>query len=103
MDLLYDLRRRSLQATPALLACLAVAYFGYHAVQGGRGLMAYARLSQETALAEQVLALTEAERERLERRVGLLHPDRLDADMLDERARETLGLVHPDEAVMFRR
>ena len=103
MDLLYDLRRRLLQAAPALLACLAVAYFGYHAIQGGRGLVAYARLSQEVARAEQVLQLTEAERSRLARRVGLLHPEHLDADMLDERAREALGLLHPDEVVIFAR
>jgi cell division protein FtsB len=103
MDLLYEFRRWSLQATPALLACLAVAYFGYHAVQGGRGLMAYARSSQDVVRAEQVLKLTEAERERLERRVRLLHPEHLDPDMLDERAREALGVLHPDEAVMFLR
>jgi cell division protein FtsB len=103
MDLLYEFRRWSLQATPALLACLAVAYFAYHAVQGGRGLMAYVRLNHEVARAEQVLKLTEAERERLRRRVELLHPEHLDPDMLDERARETLGLMHPDEVVVFQR
>jgi cell division protein FtsB len=101
MDALYALRRWAIQATPAFLASLAVAYFGYHALQGGRGLMAYARLNQEVALAEQVLRLAEAERLRLERRVGLLNPQQLDPDMLDERARETLGLLHPDEVVMF--
>jgi len=103
MDLLYLCRRWSLQAAPAFLASLAVAYFGYHALQGGRGLMAYARLSQEAAKAEQVLRLTEAERDRLERRVSLLNPQHLDADMLNERARETLGLVHPDEVVLLSR
>lgn len=103
MELLYQLRRRALLATPAALASLAVAYFGYHAVQGGRGLVAYARLSQEVARAEQVLKRTEAERQRLEQRVTLLHPERVDPDMLDERIRETLGLVHPDDAVLLRR
>ena len=42
-------------------------------------------------------------RERLRRRVELLHPEHLDPDMLDERARETLGLMHPDEVVVFQR
>lgn len=92
-----------MQAAPALLASLGVVYFGYHAIYGSRGLVAYAGLSQEVARAEQVLKLTEAERERLQKRVKLLHPDGLDPDMLDERIRETLGLVHPDEVVVLKR
>jgi len=101
MSLVRELRRHAVAAaTPVICAC-AIFYFGYHLVEGDRGLYAYGRLTQEIALARQALAETAAERRRLERRVSLLRPDGLDTDMLDEQARFGLGLIGRDEMVII--
>jgi cell division protein FtsB len=40
-------------------------------------------------------------REVLARQVGLLRPENLNRDMLDEQVRRTLGLTHPDDVVIY--
>ena len=83
------------------LGICAAAYFAYHAIQGDRGLMAWARLSLEveTSLGEREdLA---RRRGALEHRVKLLHPESLDPDILDERARVMLNFGYPNELVIF--
>ena len=45
--------------------------------------------------------MVRSEREALEHRVSLLHPQTLDADMLDEMARRVLGLGRPDEIIIL--
>jgi cell division protein FtsB len=83
------------------LAMLATAYFGYHTIQGDRGLIAYAHTAMEIKRMEAELAVIAAERQRLAARADLLHPDRVEPDMLDEQVRRTLGLAHPDELIVF--
>ncbi len=101
MTLLDEIGRRArTAATPVICAC-AIAYFGYHLVEGDRGLHTYARLTQEIAQVRQDVAKTAEERRQLERRVALLRPDGLDLDMLDEQARRVLGEVGPDDVVLF--
>jgi cell division protein FtsB len=101
MEFWYPLshRLRSLLA-PAICA-LAVVYFGYHVIQGEKGLIAYARLVAEVERVEIGLAARQAEHERLAAKVALLGPDHIDPDMLDEQVRRYLGLAHPDEIVIF--
>ena len=83
--------------------CLAVlAYFGYHAVYGQRGFLAYLDVSREKAALEQELATLQDRRERLEARVAILRPESLDPDLLDERIRAVLGYAETDEIVIFR-
>jgi cell division protein FtsB len=102
MGLWTEFRRRSVPAlTPAICAC-AIAYFGYHALEGERGLQTYRRLNAAIAESRATLAETTAERRRLEQRVALLRADGLDLDMIDELARGTLGLVRPDELVILK-
>ncbi|SLN54547.1 FtsB family cell division protein [Oceanibacterium hippocampi] len=101
MGLIFEIRRRVLASLTPMFCLLAVVYFGYHIIEGDRGLFAYLRLKHEIDTASHTLAVVTAEREKLERRVALLHPDGLDIDLLDERARATLGLSHPDDAVIF--
>ena len=79
---------------------LVIAYFGYHLVQGENGLSAYARLSQDLVRVEAQYRTAVAERERLEKRVALLHPSHIDADLLEERAREVLGVAHRDDVII---
>lgn len=96
----HDAKRRLRSAIlPALLVCVVV-YFGYHTVQGGNGLIAYARKDAQTKRAEIELAELVAERRLLERRANQLRPESLDPDMLDEQARWMLGLAHPDEVIL---
>jgi cell division protein FtsB len=41
-----------------------------------------------------------SERERLDKRVGLMRPDSIDPDMLDELARANLGFAKPGDLVI---
>ncbi|HYH23558.1 MAG TPA: septum formation initiator family protein [Azospirillum sp.] len=84
---------------PAIGSCV-VAYFVYYAVQGDRGLIALKHLQGEIAQAQSVLEQVRGERERMERRAQLLHTDRLDRDMLDERARTMLSLTHQNDVIL---
>ncbi len=85
---------------PALGACL-VAYFAYHAVQGDHGFLARTHLNAELAQAEATLADLRAERAVLEHRAGLLSPEHIDPDLLEERVRVMLNYAHPDEVIYF--
>lgn len=84
---------------PAACIC-AMAYFGYHALQGNSGLLSLPHYRAQ----QQQLALTAASvaerREALEHRVALLARGGADPDLADELVRENLGLVRPDEVVV---
>ncbi len=101
MSLLYEVRRRARAAALPLIAALALGYFGYHAVQGDRGVLTWLQLKQEVAATGAELEAARAARLGLERRVALLKPEGLDRDMLDERARAVLGLARADEVVFL--
>ena len=68
-------------------------YFGYHAVIGSRGLLAWRQLNQDIAATERELAAARAERQALEDKVRRLRPDSLDPDLIDELARRHLSLA----------
>ncbi|MBM3518648.1 MAG: septum formation initiator family protein [Alphaproteobacteria bacterium] len=103
MNPLHHARRRlRLVVVPAACALIGV-YFGYHLVQGDRGLVAWLDLSQRIKRSETRLEVLSAERAERERRVALLRPDSLDRDLLDEQARRLLGVGHADEVVLLRR
>jgi len=100
MRVVHELRRRGRAVAGPVLGISLVCYFAYHLFVGDRGLLAWMELTQELRDAKATLAALDAERETLTRRVGLLQPDHLDPDMLDERARATLNLVGPNEVVI---
>ena len=101
MTILHEIQSRArLIAPPVIAACLA-AYFGYHAIQGERGLLVWLSLKQDLAQARATqMALAET-RTALERRVMLLRPDSLDPDMLDERAHAVLNYGREDEVIIL--
>jgi len=101
MTVAMEIRKRLPAVFVPLLSISLMAYFGYHLVVGERGLKAWARLNQEISVAKAGFAQIHAERQALERDVGLLSPDHIDRDMLDERARAVLNLVGPNEVVIF--
>lgn len=101
MPLLREIRTKARQITPPVIGACLVAYFAYHAVQGERGLLAWWRLQQDLGEAKAEEARLADERARLELRVGLLNPDHLDTDMLDERAHAVLNYGRDDEYVIL--
>lgn len=95
-----EIRRKLPQVLAPLFGAATMAYFGYHAVQGDRGLIAWWNLRYEIEKANFELAEVTAERQALEHKVGLLRPESLDRDMLEERARIMLGAVHADDLII---
>ncbi len=99
MSILREIRQRIRHVAAALLFASLTAYFGYHAVQGERGLLAWLALTARIETARIVLAEVGAERDEWRHRVSLLRPQSLDLDLLDERARAVLGLGQAGEIV----
>src|SRR5436190_22029995 len=93
------LRPRQILA-PVIFATV-FGYFGYHLVNGDRGLRAMPHLQREVLVAEQNLAEAEATRKIWERRVAALRNQSLDPDMLEERARVLLNFARKDDIVIF--
>src|SRR6516164_6011710 len=85
-----------------IVAALFIGYFGVNAYTGKNGINARQELDQEIADLASEVERVKAERERWERRVALLKSDRIDPDMLDERARALLGFADPRDVVMLR-
>jgi len=81
------------------LAALMVGYFGVNAYTGKYGLNARQELDQENIALTSELARLKKERTEGEQRVSLLRSDRVDPDMLDERARFQLDYVNPHDLV----
>lgn len=94
-------RLKSILAGFALYAMAAamVGYFGINAYTGKYGLNARQELDQEIIALTSELARLKRERAEGEQRVSLLRSDRVDPDMLDERARYQLDYAHPRDLV----
>jgi cell division protein FtsB len=84
-----------------LFAALFIGYFGVNAFTGNHGLRAQADLEQQLASMQADLGRLKAERSLWERRVALLRSDKIDPDMLDERARALLGYVDPRDLTLL--
>lgn len=87
-------------AAPAVFLSL-VAYCGWNAVQGDHGLQAFARRQEQLKAMQAELVRVQAEQQVWERRVAGLRVQRLDPDMLDERARAMLNVADPGDLVML--
>ncbi len=98
-----EIKRHSVAAIVPVICIAAIAYFGYHAVEGEHGLNAFTRLTLQIQDTRAALAEVTAERKTLERRVSLLRADALDADMLEEQAHRNLGLLSQREMVILGR
>jgi cell division protein FtsB len=82
-----------------MMAAALVGYFGVNAYTGKYGLNARQELDQEIIALTSELARLKRERLEGERRVSLLRSDRIDPDMLDERARFQLDYADPHDLV----
>src|SRR3954469_17456926 len=81
------------------IAAAIVGYFGINAYTGKYGLNARQELDQEIIALTSELARLKRERADGEQRVSLLRSDRVDPDMLDERARYQLEYANPRDLV----
>ena len=81
------------------MAAALIGYFGVNAYTGKYGLNARQELDQEIIALTDELARLKRERADSEHRVSLLRTDRLDPDMLDERARYQLDYANPHDLV----
>jgi cell division protein FtsB len=85
-------------------AALLVGYFGVNAYTGNHGLKAKQSLDQQIAQLMHERDMLRAEHAKWARRVALLKSERLDPDMLDERARALLDYVdHRDLVLQIQR
>lgn len=101
MDLRHEMRRRLRHAAVPVVCACAVAYFGFHALQGDHGLITYLRYGQYIGSLQAEYDQTLKVRENLEHRVSLLRSKSLDPDLLEERARDVLGFAHPNDRVIY--
>ncbi len=85
-----------------IFAALFIGYFAVNAFTGNHGLRAQQDLDQQLAGMQSELKTIKAERAVWERRVALLRSDRLDPDMLDERARALIGYTDARDLVLLR-
>lgn len=93
---------RSLQHIFVALSCALLGlYFGYHTVYGKYGLEAQSSVDERRAYVDQRLLSLRAVHDRLRREIALLDPERPDAGMVEELARETLGFAYPDERILI--
>ena len=95
-----EIKRRLKAAIAPLIFLSLVGYFGWNAVQGNHGLVAYAQRQQllTQALADQ--AQSKADKDAWDLRVSALRSRHLDADMLDERSRAMLNLANPNDIIV---
>lgn len=84
-----------------IFAALFIGYFAVNAFTGNHGLRAQQDLDQQLVLMQQELKTVKAERAVWERRVALLRADKIDPDMLDERARALIGYGDPRDVVLL--
>ena len=81
------------------IAAAIVSYFGVNAYTGKYGLNARQELDQEIVALTSELAHLKRDRTDVEHRVSLLRSDRVDPDLLDERARYQLDYANPRDLV----
>ena len=101
MGLFSELRLRARYIVGPIFGICAIGYFAFHAIRGERGLIALRQLSHRVELARPEYSKIKSQRMELEHRVSLLHPDSLDPDMLDERARIMLNYGLEDDIVII--
>jgi len=96
-------RRRAFLTALGLyvFAALFIGYFGANAFSGDHGLRAQQDLEQQLLAMKSELNGLKAERAHWERRVSLLRADRIDPDMLDERARALVGYLDPRDLTLL--
>ena len=84
------------------IACAVVAYFGYYAIWGERGVLALSDVQARLGVQQEVLAQARDNRLRLEHRIALMHPGSADPDLVEELARSQLMFGAPNQVAVPR-
>jgi cell division protein FtsB len=84
-----------------LLAALLIGYFGVNAYSGNHGLKAKEDIDRQIATLTTDLDRLKLEHAQWQRRVALLKSDKIDPDMLDERARALLDYVDAGDLTLM--
>ncbi|WP_246586745.1 FtsB family cell division protein [Stakelama flava] len=90
------LRRAGLPAA----AIIFMVFFGYYAVLGPNGVLAYRDYQRQLAQKQAVYAQLDKHRQTLRNRKEQLDPRHANPDMVDELVRKELNVVHPDEKII---
>jgi cell division protein FtsB len=69
------------------ITCAVVAYFGYYAVWGERGMLALAEVNARLGAQQDELVQLQGHRAHLEHRIELMRPGSVDNDLVEELAR----------------
>jgi cell division protein FtsB len=89
----------SYSVLPAI-TCAVVAYFGYYAVYGERGMLALADVNARLGIEQKALADARGDRLRLEHRISLMRAG--DPDLVEELAHKQLMIGAPNQVAMPR-
>ncbi len=87
---------------PAICGAVT-AYFGYYAVWGERGALAFEDAQARLGLQQEQLAQIRDARLRLQHRIALMKPGAVDPDMIEELARGQLMDGAPNQVAVPRR
>ncbi|MEI9885056.1 MAG: septum formation initiator family protein [Rhizomicrobium sp.] len=90
-----------LSLLPAIAGAV-VAYFGYYAVWGERGMLALSETQARLGVERERLAQARDARARLEHRIALMRPGSADPDLIEELARSQLMIGAPGQVVVRR-
>ena len=83
MIVMREIRRRARALTWPAIGIMLTGYFGYHLVEGDRGLRAWVRLSQELRQAKESWPRSRPSAPSCEHRVAHMRADHVDPDLLD--------------------
>ena len=84
---------------PALVI-LITGFFGYYAVLGPNGVLAYREYTRQLERRQADYARVDQTRAELRNRVRLLDPKGADPDLIDELTRKQLNVAHPNEVIV---
>ncbi|MBR4127077.1 MAG: septum formation initiator family protein [Alphaproteobacteria bacterium] len=101
MLLFQEIRRRMRHLVAPLFWLVLTVYFGYHAVNGERGLRRLFELKQEIQIASQVAEEIALRRAEMEKKVRQLSPQSIDVDTLEESARTLLNMGQEGDYVIL--
>ena len=101
MLLFQEIRRRVRHLVAPLFWLVLTVYFGYHAVNGERGLRRLFELKQEIQIASQVAEEVALRRAEMEKKVRQLSPQSIDVDTLEESARTLLNMGQEGDYVIL--
>lgn len=90
-----------LSVLPAI-TCAVVAYFGYYAIWGERGMLALADTEARLGVQRELLTQARDDRTRLEHRIALMRPGSADPDLIEELARSQLMIGAPGQVAVRR-